>query len=252
MICQDAFTVALLDPSQPTPAGLIDPQGQTAPKRFAVYRNNVAASLTEALRTGFPVIRKLVGDRFFDALAGVYLRAHPPKTPLMMHYGQELPAFLQGFPPAQNLPYLADVARLELAMRESYHAKDAAPIEPSVLAAIPPETLMQSRIALAPSAILLRSRWPIYGIWAANMLDAPTPQMHGEAVLIMRPEYDPTPHLLPAGMATFLIALETQPLGAALDTATAAVADFDLGAALGILLAGGAITSLTLPKAPAP
>lgn len=245
MITQDAFTAALLNPDLATPAGLVDPQGQTAPKRFAVYRNNVAASLTEALRSAFPVIRKLVGEEFFDAMSGVYLRAHPPRTPLMMYYGQDMPAFLEHFEPAQQLPYLPDIARLELAMRESYHAADAPPILPDALAEMPADTLMRCRVGLAPATRLLRSRWPIFGIWAANMLDAPTPKMQGEALVILRPEFDPTPHLLAAGGATFLISLETATLGGAFDAATKAVPDFDLGAILGLLLGANAITSLT-------
>ena len=61
---QESFTEALLTPEHPVPDGLIDPAGRPAGKRFDVYRNNVAVSLTGALETAFPVIRKLVGDVF--------------------------------------------------------------------------------------------------------------------------------------------------------------------------------------------
>ncbi len=43
------FTQALLDPNRPVPTGLVDPQGRVSQKRFAVYRNNVALSLADAL-----------------------------------------------------------------------------------------------------------------------------------------------------------------------------------------------------------
>lgn len=81
---QDTFTNALLDPAQPTPDGLIDPNGRVAGKRFDVYRNNVVHSLIDAMGDAFPALKKIVGEDFFDAMAGVYVRAHPPKTPMMM------------------------------------------------------------------------------------------------------------------------------------------------------------------------
>jgi hypothetical protein len=129
---QQEFRTALLDPEHPVPSGLTDPQGRPAGRRFNVYRNNVSVSLTEALRQAFPVVQKLVGEEFFTAMAQEHLRAHPPASPLMMFYGEAMPAFLSAFPPVAHLPYLADVARLELALRASYHAPDAVPSQPVV------------------------------------------------------------------------------------------------------------------------
>ena len=42
MTGQTAFTTALLDHAIPAPAGLTNPFGGPAGKRFDVYRNNVA------------------------------------------------------------------------------------------------------------------------------------------------------------------------------------------------------------------
>jgi hypothetical protein len=102
-------------------------EGRPAGRRFNVYRNNVAASLTDALATGFPVIAKLLGEEFFRAMAGVFLRAHPPGDPRLQLWGGKFPGFLARFEPVAHLPYLPDMARLELGLRQSYHAADAAP-----------------------------------------------------------------------------------------------------------------------------
>ncbi|MFZ1726134.1 MAG: DNA-binding domain-containing protein [Albidovulum sp.] len=236
---QTAFRAALFDPDLPVPPGLTDPQGRPAGRRFNVYRNNVSASLTEALRTAFPVIRALVGDDFFTAMATIYLRAHPPRSPLLMFYGSEMADFLSTFAPVAHLRYLPDIARLELALRHSYHAADIAPVSPETLAELPPDQLMNTQLKLAPTVFLIRSRWPVHAIWMANTRNGPSPKAGPQDVLVVRPEFDPEPALLPSGAGDFiekLIAGDT--IAAALDEEI----DFDLTATLGLLITSGAIT----------
>jgi len=242
-VSQTDFLQALLDPGRSAPTGLVDPTGQPTQKRFDVYRNNVAVSLTEALATAFPVIRKLVGDEFFDAMAGVFLRTHPPTSPLIMFYGAEMPGFLAGFEPARDLGYLPDIARLEQALRQSYHAADAAPIDPEHLQAMPPDRLMTATLTLAPAVHVIRSDWPIYAIWTFNtQQNAPKPAMRAEDVLITRARFDPVPWLLPAGAADFIMSLQAgRTFGQALEKAGP---EFDLTATLGLLLSGGGITKI--------
>ena len=251
-IAQGAFASAILDAAQPAPAGLVNPDGAPALKRFDVYRNNVVVSLTEALEVAFPAIARLIGEQNFKAVSGVYLRRHPPHTPLMMFYGADMPGFLEGFQPLAHLPYLADVARLELALRHAYHAADAAPLDPAALRALPPDRLMASRVIFAPAVRLVRSRYPVHGIWAYNMEDgAPKPEARGENVLITRPEFDPVLTTLVPGGGTFIAALsDGESLGAAHDAATARVPGFDLTATLGALIAGAAIIRLDEDTAP--
>ncbi len=247
MTGQSAFHHALLDPAEPVPAGLLDGHGGLAGRRYAVYRNNVAASLTDALRTGFPVIRKLLGDANFDRLAGLYLRAHPPRSPLMMHYGGNLPDFLTSFAPLRHIGYLADVARLELALRRSYHAADARPFDPGRLEEFSGEDLARARIEVAPSLEMVRSRWPLYDIWRFNTLDgAPKPQAIPQSVLITRREFDPEPHPLTLAQAVCLEALFAgKPMAEAVAAGEAEAEDFDLEALLTLLISNYGITDLT-------
>ncbi len=240
---QTSFRAALLDADADRPAGLIDGAGAPAGRRFDVYRNNVAVSLTEALETAFPVVVKLVGAQNFKLLAGAFLRAHPPESPLMMFYGEAMPGFLESFAPTSGIGYLPDIARLELALRQSYHAADADPVDPSVIAALSPEDLMAMRVGLAPSLRLVPSRWPIHAIWTFNTVDgAPKPAMAAEDVAVFRVDYDPEPALLPPGGSDFLRALMTgETFGTALDKASAAVDTFDLTSLLALLLSKGAI-----------
>lgn len=249
IVSQQAFTHALLDPGAETPPGLVTPAGDAAEKRFNVYRNNVAVSLTEALETAFPVIAKLIGAQNFKGLAALFLRTHPPKSPLIMFYGADMPEFLTGFAPLQHVPYIADIARLELALRQAYHAADATPLDPSEFETRPADEMMQSRFRFAPAVHLIRSRYPIHDIWQFNMTeDAPTPRAGGQNVLITRPEFDPIMTVLPAGGGTWVAALlDGASLSDALARTTAQVPDFDLTETLGHLLAGGALLHLDGP-----
>lgn len=244
---QEQFRAALLDPAAAVPPGLTDPASRPAGRRFSVYRNNVAVALVEALEAAFPIVRRIVGDEFFRAMAGVYFRAHPPASPVLTTYGAGMPAFLAAFPPAQGLGYLPDVARLEIAVRESYHAADAAPIGPGALA--PGGDLLAARLALAPALRLVRSQWPLHGIWRANtQAGAPQPGRAAEDVLVTRPAFDPVVTPLPPGGADFVAALTRgAPVGAAV---AAGGRGFDPAPALGLLLAGGAITGLTFGDCP--
>lgn len=241
MTSQTAFRTALLDPSSPPPDGVTNPDGVPATKRFDVYRNNVAVSLTEALETAFPVIRNLVGDDFFRAMSGVYLRAHPPTSPVMMFYGEAMPEFLAEFAPAQSVPYLPDVARLELALRHAYHAADATPVAPDALAQIAPDDLPNATFTFAPSVQLIPSRYPLHSIWWANTHGGEIAKV-AQPTLVTRPDLDPAVDSLAPEQAAVLAALLAgEPLGAALRHGGAG---FDLGPLLGLLLSRNALMSL--------
>lgn len=246
-LLEDLFSAALLDASQPAPDGLQDSEARPAGKRFDVYRNNVAVSLGEALLTGFPIITKLLGETNMKGLSAMFLRAHPPTSPLMMHYGDAFPDFIAALPQLNHLGYLPDVARLELALRRSYHASDKDPIATDALGALPPDALVEAQLTFSPTMIVLRSDWPLYDIWRFNTEDgAPKPTPVAQDVLITRAEFDPLPQALPLGGADWIDAMERgATIGAALEAAQQTTPEFDLGHTLALLLQGNAITTLT-------
>lgn len=238
------FAPALLDPSLATPPGLNDARGGPAGRRFAVYRNNVVVSLTDAIATGFPVILKLVGEDFFRAMAGVFVRAHPPESPVLAQYGAAFPGFLEAFEPVAHLPYLADVARLEFALREAYHAADATPVAPDALAH---PRLMEARLRLAPATRLVASPYPIHAIWRANTeVGAPPAKGGAETVLVTRPDWDPWPRLIaPASARLVSTLIEGLSFAEAIE---AAGEDIDLAAALTLLLDTRSIIAIEVPE----
>jgi hypothetical protein len=248
---QDHFAAALIDAERPIPAALTAHTTDRPTKRFAVYRNNVVVSLIDALRARFPATERIVGEEFFGATARVFATAHPPRSPLMMTYGDGFPDFIEHFAPAADLPYLADVARIEAARTRAYHAVDAAPIDPARLLALAPEALAGVCLTLHPSAELIRSAHPIVTIWAMNsgeMALAPITDGRAEDALVLRPAMDVEVRRLPPGGAAFLAALARgATLAAAAETALADDAGFDLAANLAGLFGTGLVTQLSPP-----
>jgi hypothetical protein len=241
LLTQTRFATALVNAGMPVPTGVTAATGDPPAKRFAVYRNNVVVSLVAALRTRFPAVERIVGADFFAATARVFATEHPPTSPVMMWYGDAFPGFLERFPPAAELPYLADVARLEAARTRAYHAADAAALDPARLATLG-DALGSLRITLHPSAEIIGSRQPIVTIWGMNtdaIALAPITDWRGEDALVMRPGLDVEVRALPPGGAIFLLWLQTgQPLAAAA-AAASRDADFDLTLNLAGLFGSG-------------
>ena len=244
---QDAFAHALRDPGAALPRGVISHNSEAPRKRFSVYRNNVIIGLVNALEARFPATRKIVGEDFFKGAAKVFAAAQPPRSPLMMFYGDGFPAFLAEFEPAQEVPYLAGVARLEAARTRAYHAADAKPLTPAALLGIPQEALADLRFILHPSLEIVASNDPIVTIWAMNsgeMELAPVTDWRGEDALVCRSGLDIELRRLPPGAKTFLQSLAAgDPLGVAAALALAAHTRFDLAANLAALFAGLAIAT---------
>jgi hypothetical protein len=248
---QHGFATALLDPGVPMPDGLIGPDGEPGPKRFAVYRNNVVVGLTEALKDAFPAVHRIVGEDFFRAMARAYVMVEPPRSPILIEYGAGFPDFIQQFEPAAVLPYLADVARIERAWTEAYHAPEASPIDPSAFTAISRDQLPAIRLTLHPSLRLIRSRFPALTIWQMNIAGGVPALVDfnagGEDVLIVRPMADVEARSIPDGSLEFIQALiDERSVLAALESALIANPRFDLLANLSDLMRAGALVGYGL------
>ena len=251
---QRGFAAALLDPGLSMPDGLIGPDGEPGVRRFAVYRNNVVVGLTGTLKDAFPAVHRIVGADFFRAMARAYVMVEPPRSPILLDYGAGFPDFIRQFEPAAVLPYLADVARIERAWTEAYHAPEASPIDPSAFSAIAPDQLPAIRLDLHPSLRVVRSQFPALTIWQMNVAGgAPAPvdlNAGGEDVLIVRPMADVEVRSIPKGSLEFIRATANgEPVLAALETAVIANSRFDLSANLSDLMRGGALVGYSLPEA---
>lgn len=250
---QAGFAAALLDPQASCPNGLRTWNGSDPVKRFAVHRNNVVSSLIEALADTFPVVQALVGGEFFRAMAGVFVRQHPPRSHLLAHYGRGFADFVAGFEPARSVPYLADVARLEIARLHAFHAVDVRPLTVAqarlALAAGP--RIGELRLAVHPSVGVVASRYAIVSLWAAHQGQGDLATLdphHDETALVLRPELEVLVLACTPGTAEFVLCLRRgADLAESAGMASASAGEFDLSATLAMLMAHGALTAIALP-----
>lgn len=249
---QGQFAGAVLDPAVTIPDGIVGPDGDQSPRRFAVYRNNVVAGLIAALMESYPVVTKIVGEEFFSAMARQFVSAHPPASPVMLEYGDGFAEFIQSFEPAASLPYLADVAHIERAWIEAYHAADANALTGNDFASISQSSLPRLRLQLHPTLRFLISNYPALTIWKMNVDDAVSAvdlESGGEEILICRPAYDVHAFPLPEGTSKFLESIQRgQTLDSAAQNVWVAVPGFEITRALTGLIECGAFVGWTIPN----
>lgn len=178
---QKQFARAILDLQA---SGTVTAAGGSA--RFNVYRNNFAITLRNALRTTFPAVERLVGEEFFSALAFVFAESHPPRSPIMSSFGLTFSSFLENIEALSDFPYLADVARIEFARVQAYHAADADCFGINGEATL--ITAIDCPVRLHPSVCVIPSRHPAYSIWQAQFAgdDLAQPEWTAESSIVWR------------------------------------------------------------------
>ena len=242
---QSDLRLALLGGDDAPARAHVHDDGLEPEARLAIYRHHVVITLTAALQATFPVVCRLVDERFFAYAADRYIRSEPPSGPCLFEYGAGFGDFLAAFPPCHSLPYLSDVARLEWAMQRALHALDVVPLRIGAIEGIPPDVAASLTVTLDPSATLLRSPYPVDRSWRTNRPDVPEPAVvdlaAGGACLEVRRCGEAVGfRALDPGAFTFRHALASGgSLAAATGEALAADTAFDLGSALGALFHEG-------------
>ena len=204
--------------------------------RFSLYRGNLSATWDKVLAAAFPVIRQLLGEEFFSALARAYGMAHPSNSPDLNQFGAGFGQFLAGFEHVADYPYLPDMARLEWALHRAYYAPDGAALDGATLAALSPDDFEQACFALHPAASLFQSGWAVVPLWLAHQpgeADFPADMAVPSAAALARPRWKTGITPLGAAQYSALAALAMgASMGAALDAAFALDDDFDVAANL--------------------
>ncbi len=246
MRLQRAFAEAILSGDAPVPAAIREASGPAHASRFGVYRNNVIAGLINAVSVRYPVVRKLLWDDAFNRVAHQYVVSEPPRSPVLLQYGESFPKFLRGIGRGAAAYYLADVAEIESARTRAYHAIDAAPLSREAFNAVPTDEWPELHIALQPSVALLKSDFPVVSIWRTNLYanDNALDVWKPECALVARPHLEVEVRIISTGVYEFIAALARgQIVGAAVATASAKAPDFDLAECFNVLISADLVVS---------
>jgi hypothetical protein len=232
---------------------------------FAVYRNTVRKGCIDALQANFPAVVRVVGEEWFRAAAAVFADAQPPTSPVLLTYGDGFADFLAGFAPAAELPWLAEVARVDRLWSEAHVAADDTTLAPADLLQLGSDDLSRIGLRLHPA-----TRWrfdrevPLHTLWSRNRDPSWTGgevAWHGEGVLLTRPHFEVEHEIIDAAGAALLSVCAgggsiTAAVAAAASAApTTAGGEVDVARAAGVssiisrLLQAGAFAGLhTLPS----
>lgn len=163
--------------------------------RVKCYRNNLHYGLIKALAKTYPVICRLVGQSFFEAVALKYVIQEIPTSYSLNDYGENFDEFLSIFPPIASLPYLPEVARLEWQIHRVLIGPENSKFDFKSFAAVQVEKQSELCFYLAENAVLFESTFPVDKIWAIHQEDPNDEEtvdlsLGGSRLLILRDNYD--------------------------------------------------------------
>jgi len=229
---QQALDAALRSGGAAAP-GLLRRSLRGGPARLDIYQHAYAARLVGALRDNFEVLARAMGDAAFDALGRAYLAAHPSRQPSVRWFGHRLADFMDTCCAADDglvpHPALADLARLDWALRGAFDAADGPLLVADRLAALPADAWPGLRLALHPSVALLPVQWAVGPAWhvlraapAGSEPALPAPQPLAHTLLVWRRGLGTHWRALDAREAALLAAVAAgQPFAALCETAAA-------------------------------
>lgn len=246
---QDALSAAIAGDDEVLAPWWVEAEAGRA--GLAVYRNTVARGLGEVILAAFPTVAKVVGEDWLRAAGRRFAASHPPAEPSLIAYGAAFPDWLAAFPPAADMPFLADLARLDRAWTEAHLAADATPVGAEPFQALAPEDFLAARAVLHPSLRLLGFDDGAARLWL-TLREAETPPQSLELddapsqILILRPHLEVITRLVPSAVAAFLQhCLAGQPLAEAAAAALEAEPGADFAALFADLIAAGVFIDLS-------
>lgn len=139
-----------------------------------VYKGSILGGLTDALSCIYPVCVKLVGEQFFNHMVADYLKRYPSGSPDLGDYGSEFSVYIEDFEPVKELEYLADLVTLEWSWHRAFNASDSPGVDVCSLeglAGVAEVDQGDIQFVTTPSAVLVRSMFPIHQIWQVNQED---------------------------------------------------------------------------------
>ena len=137
------------------------PPGRDLAHRVSAYTGGYQARVEESLAEAYPALARVLGARDFHSLVERYLPCLPADEANLNYVGRDLAGFLSDDGLSAELPFAADLARLEWAVVECFHARWQPAADLSFLEDLGQERLASLRLEFQPAAALIVSDWPL-------------------------------------------------------------------------------------------
>lgn len=225
---QRRFTAAIVEgdeafASEVTGGGKLAPVGAVG-----VYRRAYPARLTEALGETYERVWRVLGDDDFFAVCAAFIPTRPSASYNLSDYGADFPGFLESRPELAHAPFIGDLARLEWAFKELFHARDVAGLPPAELARA---ATPASRLVFAEATAVLALGHRVHAVWTRDLADdsplEPETWRGREDLFLYKKDGRVYSRLLTPGEAAALTALRA---GRTLDEALAGAEGLDADA----------------------
>lgn len=144
--------------------------GRTAGQQLSIYRGSIFGGLKKALAETYPVTKDLVGEDFFNAMLGQYIKTYPCCVQDLNDYGEKLADFIRGLKQARSIPYLSDIAQLEWYSNSALNTviQKNNLVDLGFLNA---KQKTQLRLNLPNGSALFQSNYPVDEIWGIHQND---------------------------------------------------------------------------------
>jgi len=109
----------------------------TAVERVGVYQGMYLLRMIEALEGDYPAVAHFLGEEKFAEVVTRYVAQHPSTSYTFNRLGERFPEFLKASRGIPRKSFVADLARLELAVTEVFDAPESAAWPADAVATIP-------------------------------------------------------------------------------------------------------------------
>lgn len=126
--------------------------------RLEAYSGGYFARLYDALKGAYAKTQVMLGEEAFYHACASYVALHPSQEYNINEYGHDFAEVIE-------VPWIADLAKLEWLIQKSFHADDRDAVT-NPFEAVSPENLLGAQIKFKRSCLLMTSTWPLVELWS--------------------------------------------------------------------------------------
>ncbi len=139
----------------------------SAEERVDIYASAYFYRILDVLKEDYPATLKVLGETDFHNIVTGYLIEYAPTHFSITYAGQFLARYLENHPLTERCRYIADLARLERALVDSFIAPDAEPLSSETMRSVDPDAWGSLRMRTHPSVHLLEASWDVASLLRA-------------------------------------------------------------------------------------